>query len=598
MRESISDSRICFRLYAFTVTILSVGVAVFSAWEENFDTIIIPLSIIFFIATALGAIPAYIILRFTVYRIEWLETSLQEKFFRLILVILVISSLYGLAAACLFSSFSFDLWTDFIQTFGFATGALFASGCVATAINYRIINQYFSNKTHMQTPSSNQTENVMENNPVSSSSNDHSNKILIKGVVTALLILAMLIPMMFIQSLVTEREERQKEVVAEVSSKWATAQTVTTPYIVIPYTDTSSKTASNVIVLPENLSLTGNIIPEQRPRSIYKVLLYRSDINVQGNFIFHLPKGIEANRMNWNDAKICVGVTDFKGIEEKLRIKYNNNEADLAPGLPTNSIDSSGLSAPLVLSDNKLPESISFNMNLKLKGSEQLHFTPLSANSNFELASTSSNPSFDGNTLPAQRTVNGEGFKAKWSFNEANLPFNTIMKDAHIDKEAIAFGVSMVQPADQYAKTMRSVKYALLIIGLTFALFFITELMQKRPVHPVQYVLIGLALVIFYSLLLSISEFVLFDVTYIIAASATTILIALYTKSHFNSWKTSCVFAALLSALYGFIFILIRLEDTALLVGSIGLFIILALIMYASRKINWYHPTFQKTEIA
>jgi inner membrane protein len=130
-----------------------------------------------------------------------------------------------------------------------------------------------------------------------------------------------------------------------------------------------------------------------------------------------------------------------------------------------------------------------------------------------------------------------------------------------------------------------------LIIGLTFSVFFIVELMQKKPVHPVQYVLIGIALVIFYTLLLSISEFVLFDKAYLIAALATVLLISLNAKGHFKSWKTAGIFTAVLSSLYGFIFILIRLEDTALLVGSIGLFIVLSLVMYASRKINWYQPS-------
>ena len=142
-----------------------------------------------------------------------------------------------------------------------------------------------------------------------------------------------------------------------------------------------------------------------------------------------------------------------------------------------------------------------------------------------------------------------------------------------------------------YNKTMRSVKYAILFIGLTFAFFFIIELMQHKPFHPVQYVLVGLALVIFYTLLLSISEYILFDYAYLVAALATIFLITFYAKGHFESWKTAGIFFGLLSCLYSFIFILIRLEDTALLVGSIGLFIVLALVMYTSRKINWYGNT-------
>ena len=149
----------------------------------------------------------------------------------------------------------------------------------------------------------------------------------------------------------------------------------------------------------------------------------------------------------------------------------------------------------------------------------------------------------------------------------------------------------MVQPADQYAKTNRSVKYAILVIGLTFSLFFIIELMQQKPIHPVQYVLIGLGLVIFYSLLLAISEFIPFDYAYLTASLSTILLIGLYAKNHFRSWKSSGIFSGVLTLLYGFIFILIRLEDTALLVGSIGLFIILAITMQASKKVNWYGKT-------
>jgi inner membrane protein len=233
-------------------------------------------------------------------------------------------------------------------------------------------------------------------------------------------------------------------------------------------------------------------------------------------------------------------------------------------------------------------------VSLKIKGSERLYFTPLAGNSSFVMQSKWSNPSFDGNALPTERTVGDSGFKAKWNFNKASLPFTTVLKRTEINKNNFAFGVAMVQPADQYAKTSRSVKYAILIIGLTFALFFIIELMQKKALHPVQYVLVGLALSIFYTLLLSISEIILFDYAYLIAATATVILIMLYAKGHFNNWATASIFGGILSALYGFIFVLIRLEDTALLVGSIGLFIVLALVMYASRKINWYHPSLHK----
>lgn len=425
----------------------------------------------------------------------------------------------------------------------------------------------------------------------------HSNKILIKGVITGVLILVMLIPTVFITNLIKERESRQKEVVAEVSKKWATSQTITGPYLVIPYNyatvDANNKPVvlrKQVILLPETINVQGTILPEKRLRSIYTVLLYRSNLKAKGFFKTALPADIDPNDLVYSEAKLCIGFTDFKGIEEKPNLQFNNTSNNLLPGLPDNKIDRAGLSCNVNITREDITKDIPFNFDLKLKGSQQLYFVPLAGNSRFELRSSWADPSFDGNTLPTERRVTKDGFIAKWNFNTANLPFTTLLLDTKIDKQALAFGVSMLQPADQYAKTMRSAKYAILFIGLTFSLFFIIELLQKKPVHPVQYVLVGLALIIFYSLLLSFSELILFNGAYLIAATATVALITLYAKSHFESWKVASVFASVLASLYIFIFILIQLEDTALLVGSVGLFIVLAVVMYASRKINWYHP--------
>ena len=423
----------------------------------------------------------------------------------------------------------------------------------------------------------------------------HSNKVLIKAAITSGLILVLLIPTWFVSNLVTERSNRQNEVVNEVTGKWAGPQTITGPYLSIPYSITEKDLkgnpvlkAKNLILLPEQLNVTGKLIPEIRPRSIYKVLLYKSDITATGSFHFEIPKDIDLATLNLSEAKICMGISDFKGIEDRLTVNMNGKDYDLSPGLPTNDIDSSGLSALIHLSQADLTQPHPFRLNLKLKGSKQLSFVPLSGNSQFALQSIWKNPSFDGNKIPDSREVSDNGFTATWLFNKANLPFGTVLKDISFKKIDFAFGVTMIQPADQYAKTDRCVKYALLFIGLSFALFFITELMQKNPLHPVQYIMVGIALIIFFSLLLSVSEFLLFNYAYLIGATATVGLITLYAKGHFKTWRIAAVFAGVLSALYGFIFILVQLEDTALLLGSIGLFLVLALVMYASRKINWY----------
>ncbi len=431
----------------------------------------------------------------------------------------------------------------------------------------------------------------------------NQNKTFIKAAITAILILAMLIPTAFVRNLISERTQRQKEVVEEVSSKWAEAQVISGPYIVVPYADNTQDTAGKpvarkpLVILPDELNVAGNLQPEQRKRSIYNVLLYHGIFNAKGVFKTTWPADIDPKNLLLKDAKICVGIKDFKGIEEKVGIIFNGSEHELLPGLPTGLIDDKGLSAAIDLSNTDLAKPVGFGFSMKLKGSEMIRFMPLSANSSFILQSSWPNPSFIGNVVPTDYSVSNKGFNAVWKFNSANLPFPTIITDSLPEKKDISFGVSLVQPADQYAKTERSIKYAILIIGLSFGLFFIIELMQDKPLHPLQYILVGLALVIFYTLLLSISELISFNYAYIIAAIATILLIGLYAQSHFKNMRTFGIFTAALTILYGFIFVLISLEDTALIVGSVALFIILALVMFVTRKINWYNPTFKASTL-
>jgi inner membrane protein len=572
--------------------------------------------IVAFIVASIGSLPVLLILSFVLPFIKNSFSATNKKIQFLVFICFMLSFLYGILGVIIDGPFSmfFNHPLLYLHVLATCTAIVFGCSLVALIICLQPIKNYFTKEPVInindswQQDSETQINNYMETLNEQQSSNQNwnnnqtpvsTNKTLIKGFITAALILLMLIPSMFVQNIITEREERQKQVVNEVSSKWSGKQTITGPYIHIPYSskekDSQGKEITiekDLIFLPDNLSVDGNITPEERPRSIYKVLLYKSSLASKGNFQLQVPKDITLDMLDLKNAKICMGISDFKGIEEKLTINFNEASYELSPGLPIMQIDSAGLSANITLKAEDFGKSLAFTMPLKIKGSEQLRFVPLSGNSNFKISSTWNNPSFDGNSLPTERIVNEKGFSAKWVFNKANLPFGTVLKEAVFNKNSFAFGVNMVQPADQYAKTMRSAKYAILFIGLTFALFFIIELMQKKPVHPVQYALIGIALVIFFTLLLSISEFILFDYAYWVAAAATITLITLYAKSHFQNWKTASVFAGVLTALYGFIFILIRLEDTALLVGSIGLFIVLALVMYATRKLNWYNPEF------
>jgi len=596
---------IILRIWLITSVIFASGLYVYLCFDDQrVSFAAFPAALV---ASLAGSIPGFVILLICLSIIRNIGSHLIKKLMLFLFFQLIIAILYGLAGGVVFFGFNSGDADNFFYAFAGMAFALFVCTFLATIISIQALAQYFSPNIsndfslkdvfHLFFNQQNKTNTTMETLEPTRSSSNHSNRILVKGFITVGLILLMLIPTIFIQNLISERQQRQKEVVKEVSSKWASAQNLSGPFLTVPYTQfvpgengkiIPQKT--NIILLPQNLKVQSEMTPEKRTRSIYNVLLYKSHTDFAGAFNIKLPQDILVGNLDFANAKLCVALSDFMGIEEEVNVNFNGENLLLNPGLPVTDFGDVGLSVPIKFSPDDLQKNIPFHFNIKLKGSEQLHFMPLSANALFKIQSTWPSPSFDGNLLPASRSVTDKGFEAEWNFNQANLPFGTVIEENTIKDKGVqlSFGVSLVQPASQYDKTSRSVKYALLFIGLTFAFFFIIELMQHKPFHPVQYVLVGLALVIFYTLLLSISEYILFDYAYLMSAFATILLITFYAKGHFRSWKTAGIFFGLLSGLYGFIFVLISLEDTALIVGSIGLFIILAIAMYASRKINWY----------
>ena len=424
------------------------------------------------------------------------------------------------------------------------------------------------------------------------------NRLTIKGFIVGFLIIAMMIPAVFVSVLVSERKARQNEVIKEVSSKWASAQTIGGPFIAIPYKEIMTTSEGKQVemkkwatFLPDQLKVSGNLKPEARYRSIFTIMVYQGDIKIQGFFAPIVLSNINLSKddLILEEAQLCIGISDFRGIENALQIHWNDTTYDFNAGLPDIKSIEQGLSVPVKLSRTDLDKPHRYSMQINLKGSEQLHFIPLGKTTEVNLISSWNNPAFDGNFLPDSRTVNDSGFTASWKVLHLNRPYPQEWKDRTFDLENSSFGVNLLQTGDSYSKTERSVKYALLFVTLTFLLYFFVEILQKRKVHPLQYVLVGLAISIFYTLLLSISEYLGFNAGYIIAASATVLLITAYTKSIFSEWKIVAVFFMVMAAMYGFIFVLIQLQDGALLFGSIGLFIILAIVMFYSRKIEWYN---------
>ncbi|HRI23666.1 MAG TPA: cell envelope integrity protein CreD [Ferruginibacter sp.] len=434
----------------------------------------------------------------------------------------------------------------------------------------------------------------METQPTPAPGFWQKNKLIIKSFFIGFLVLALLIPTFLIMYLVNERKERKQEVTREISNKWSASQTISGPFLTVPYTETENNVLKKgyLHILPEQLDINGNIEPEIRYRSIYKVPVYTTKpLLLKGKFSRHSLNSVNVNAqsIHWNEARLCIGITDLKGLKDQ-QIRWGSQQLSMEAGMPENSIAEQGINALLPLDSSFLANETEFSVQLTLQGSESLFFTPLGSTTSTKLSSKWSNPAFDGRYLPDTEKINKDNFEADWKVSSFNRDYPKIFTatNSRYSISNSAFGVVLLSPFDAYAQTMRSLKYAILVIALTFFAYFFTEVFQKRPVHPLQYILIGMALVVFYTLLLSLSEYILFPVAYLSAASATVLLLSWYTYSIFKKGSTSLVFALLLCALYTFIYVLIQLQDNALLFGSIGLFILLALAMYLSRKIDWY----------
>jgi inner membrane protein len=289
-------------------------------------------------------------------------------------------------------------------------------------------------------------------------------------------------------------------------------------------------------------------------------------------------------------------VSDPRGIARRVTLAWGGIDRPLEPGAVDSGVLTSGLHARVDLTslpDAKAP--IPFSMALALNGSRDLRILPAGNDTSVRLTSSWPHPGFVGAPLPQSRTVDGSGFTAAWEVPYFGRGFSRAWIDAGLDREkmksqaeASAFGVSLVQPVDIYQQSERAVKYSVLFIVLTFVVFFLFEVVRARLLHPVQYVFVGFALCIFYLLLVSLSEHVGFDPAYAAAAIATTTLISSYSMFVLGGLQEGVMVGTSVAAVYGFLYLLLRLEDYALLAGSVGLFAMLAVVMLLTRKVNWY----------
>ena len=428
--------------------------------------------------------------------------------------------------------------------------------------------------------------------------------ITLKLVFIGALILLLLIPSAWIGSLISERAERQDQMINDVSDKWSGNQLIQGPVLVIPYNHIVKESVNglpvtktvidNLFLLPDNLNINANINSEILHRGIFDAVVYNTTINISGNFLkADLEKlSISPEQLMPKKARFTFKISDLKGLKTNPQINLGNQELTAEPVLDDNALYSNGLQAAADLSgltDKVLP----FNFILNLKGSQELNFLHLGKTTTVTAKSNWTSPSFSGRYLPDSRHINKSGFTAKWRMLYYNRPFpqqwvtDKSVLDSMQNHQNAIFGVKLRIPVDQYQQTTRTNKYSVLIILLTFISLLLTELIGKKKIHIFNYLLIGLAMIIFYILLLSLSEQVGYTPAYIIAAIATIGLISAFIYSLLRNIGSSIIFALILSVFYTFIYIIIQLEDYALLVGSVALFITISMLMYFSRRINW-----------
>jgi inner membrane protein len=332
---------------------------------------------------------------------------------------------------------------------------------------------------------------------------------------------------------------------------------------------------------------------ELRKRGIYEARLFHADNRINGHLSLPAQLGIKENFADYQfDAPfLAVGISDIRGIENALKLELDGQRLDFVPGTEVAWLGE-GVRVTLPTLDTSKTTELAFAFDLQLQGTGSLRVLPVGKTSSVSLGANWPHPSFIGNFLPAKREINDQGFTADWqtSFFSTNLQ-EAMHRCVRGDCEAFnsrSFGVSFIDPVDQYLKSDRAIKYALLFIVLTFAGFFLFEVLKSLAVHPVQYALVGVALAFFYLLLLSLSEHIGFALAYLLSASACVLLIGFYVCHVLRSVRHGLSFSAGLAALYGLLYGLLSAEDYALLMGSLLLFGLLGVFMVLTRKLDWY----------
>jgi inner membrane protein len=430
-------------------------------------------------------------------------------------------------------------------------------------------------------------------------------KIIMVGVLTLIL----LIPLQYVKSLISERSELQEQVSREIAQKsggsvYFYGPVLKVPYRIvreIPYTDTATKKVAYktssyteyAYFFPNELKADANVQTEPKYRNNYESAVFNAKMNFKGNYTSpnFASQNIAPENVQWEKASIIVQTNNLKSIKGSVNIALNGKNYSFEPVAKDNEQDSiNTLETPAINLKDAFTGAVPFSLDVDYGGSEHLSIVPIGKLTEAKMTSNWHTPKFDGNFLPEKKTITDGGFTSFWRVSHLNRPFVQQYFEDLPDLGKYSFDVGFLIPVDEYQKNERASKYGFLVIGLTFLIFFLIQTISKISIHIFQYTMIGLALIMFYTLLISITEHSSFRLAYIIAGISVVVMITLYSMSILKNLKFPLLIAASLTGLYAFIYVIIQLESYALLAGSIGIFLILGAVMYFSRKIDWNSP--------
>ncbi len=417
----------------------------------------------------------------------------------------------------------------------------------------------------------------------------------------AFLILLLQIPTAMIQGLVYERQSLRSEALSGITSKWGQQQNIVGPRLSIPYIkrvqsgkEIRAETKYGIF-LPERLNITGDLKTEVRYRGIFEVPVYQANLDIQGRFGRPdlLAWGVRPEDILWDQAELSLQVADAHAIQNQAALNWNNKPVAFQPGIGKYGGGKTGIHASL--RQQMEGKGFDFQIPLTINGSEKIVLAPFGQVTQVKLNSNWNNPSFQGLWLPNQRSVTAEGFTASWNIPSLgrNYPqqWNTETPVAPDLIDQSVFGVDFISPVDHYRMAERSIKYNFLFLVLTFAVFWLFEVTVRLRVHPLQYLLVGVAMSLFYLLQLALSEHLGFQLAYTVATIAVVVMITSYSISVLRAKKRGGIMGVLQATLYGYLYIVLANQDYSLLIGSIGLFIFLAIVMYLTHRINWFDPS-------